>query len=123
MKTIIKATGVELTPSISEYIKTKMSHLDKLTNSYEDAMVEVEVGKITKHHKNGEVMFSEINLRLDGKLFRRVVKDQDLYSAIDQNKDKIECDIASYLKKKDRLFRRGGRAVKNFIKGFYRKSY
>lgn len=119
MKTNIKATAIELTPAIADYIKSKVSHLDKLTSNYDDVLVEIEVGKITNHHKNGEVMFAEINLKLEGKLFRRVINDNDLYAAIDQSKDKIELDIASYLKKKNRLLRRGGRAIKNFVKGFY----
>lgn len=119
MKTNIKATAIELTPAITDYIKTKISHLDRLTNYHEEARADVEVGKITNHHKNGEIMFAEINVRLDGKLFRQVVNEADLYAAIDQSKDKIESDISSYLKKKNRLFRRGGRAIKNFVKGFY----
>ena len=119
MKTNIKATAMDMTPAIAEYIESKVSYLDKLTSGHEDTLAEVEVGKITNHHKSGEVMFAEINLKMDGKLFRRVVNDNDLYAAIDQSKDKIELDIASYLKKKNRLLRRGGRAIKNFVKGFY----
>jgi len=119
MKTNIKATSLEMTPAIADYIKSKISYLDKLAVGYENSLAEVEVGKITNHHKNGEVMFAEINLTIDGKFFRQVVNDNDLYAAIDQAKDKIERDISSYLKKKNHLLRRGGRAVKNFIKGFY----
>ena len=119
MKTNIKATSLEMTPAIADYIKSKISYLDKLAVGYENSLAEVEVGKITNHHKNGEVMFAEINLTIDGKFFRQVVNDNDLYAAIDQAKDKIERDAFSYLKKKNHLLRRGGRAVKNFIKGFY----
>ncbi|MFA5737109.1 MAG: ribosome-associated translation inhibitor RaiA [Candidatus Paceibacterota bacterium] len=119
MKTNIKAVSIKMTPTIVDYIESKISHLDKLVSGYEDALVEVEIGKLTNHHKNGEIMFAEINLKMDGKLFRQTIKDDDLYAAIDLSKDKIEREIVSYLKKKNRLLRRGGRAVKNFIRDFY----
>lgn len=120
MKTNIKATTIELTPALSDYVEKKLALLNKLTKYYEDSYANVEIGKITRHHKAGEVFFAEINLHMDGKMFREVVDETELYSAIDQAKDKMEEDLSTYLKKKNRLLRRSGRAVKNFIRGFYR---
>ena len=121
MKTNIKATSISLTPAISGHIDSKISHLDKLTTNFGDAMTNIEVGKSTQHHKNGELFFAEINLHMDGKTFREVVSDVDLYSAIDQAKDKMEEVITSYLKRKNTLMRRSGRAVKDFVRGLYTK--
>lgn len=118
MKTNIKATSIEMTPAIADYIKSKISYLDRLTSGYDDASAEVEVGKTTNRRKNGEVMFAAINIKIAGKLFRQVVNDEDLYAAIDRSKDKIEMDIASHLKKKNRLLRRGARTLKDLAKGF-----
>ncbi len=121
MKTNIKATSIGLTPAISSYVDSKLAHLDKLTANFGDVMANVEVGKTTKHHKGGDFFFAEINLHMDGKTFREVVDDADLYSAIDLAKDKMEEVLVSYLKRKNTLIRRSGRAVKDFVKGLYNR--
>ena len=121
MKTNIKATSIGLTPAISDYIYSKLSHLDKITKNFDDTMADVEVGKSTNHHKSGDYFFAEINLRMDGRVFHETIDDENLYAAIDLVKDNMEENLVSYLKRKNTLVRRGGRAVKNFIKGLYTK--
>ncbi len=116
MKTSIKATNIELTSSIRSYVEDKLSHLDNMVEKYNDSSAQVEVGKITRHHKSGEVFFAEINLHMDGKLFREVVDAEDLYAAIDQAKDKMHLDIGAYIKKNNRLLRRGGQMIKRFLR-------
>jgi len=121
MKTNIKATSISLTPAISDYVKSKISHLDRLAQNFDDAMANVEVGKTTEHHKTGNYFFAEINIHMDGSNFRKVVDDENLYAAIDLAKDDMEETLSSYLKRKNTLVRRSGRAVKNFVKGFYNR--
>lgn len=120
MKTNIKATGVELTNALSSYVNEKLGYLDKLTTKYQDTQANVEIGKTTKHHKSGEFFFAEINLHVDGKVLREKVHDEDLYAAIDLMKDTIAISVDNYNKKKNTMVRRGARAFKDFLRGFYR---
>ena len=72
MKTNVKATQMELTSAISDYLSKRLSALDKFVDPTDDsAMCYVEVGKVSHHHKSGDVFRAEINLHLGGKSFRR----------------------------------------------------
>lgn len=115
MRTNIKATGIELTPALTNYVNEKIGMLDKLLVNFGDVLSEVEIGKETKHHKTGNWFFAEINLRCDGRILRHVVEEADLYAAIDKVKDGMAEEIRTFEKKKKSLLRRGARAIKNIF--------
>ncbi len=118
MRTNIKATGIDLTPALTDYVNEKLKMLDKLLANCGDVLAEVEIGKETNHHKTGNWFFAETNLRCNGKLLRNVTEESDLYAAIDKMKDTLAEEIRTYEKRKQSLFRRGARAIKKvFFKG------
>jgi ribosomal subunit interface protein len=116
MKINTKATGISLTPSISEYIEKKIEMLQKFFQD-EDVLVNVEVGRTTKHHKSGDIFRAEIQIVMDGQTYYAVSETEDLYSAIDEVKDEIAHELASKKKKTLHLLRRGGVQIKNLLKG------
>ena len=62
MQIKIKATNLALTPSISDYAKKRVEMLEKfIAEGSENALIKVEVGKTTQHHKRGEIFRAEIN--------------------------------------------------------------
>ncbi len=118
----IKATNIELTDAIREYVEKRLEGLDTLlSNSQEELMIQVEVGKTTNHHKSGEdVYMAEVNMRTEGKLLRSRAETGDLYAAIDKVRDQA-FDTAKKLKSRERSFiRKGGQQVKTFIKKFFK---
>lgn len=127
MNISVKATNIELTPAISQYIDEKVGSLEKFIVAADPTTVRasVEVGKTTRHHHSGsDIFLAEINLYIDGKTFRAVSEQGTLYAALDDMKDEIAREITSSKNKQRALFRRGGAAVKNMIKGlgsFYKK--
>lgn len=116
MKINIKASGLDLTPAISAYVDDKVAMLDKLFVHDLAVYADVEVGKRTHHHKTGELFFAEINIHSLGKIIRHVTEEYDLYAAIDKMKDGVAEEIRNLDKKKETLFRRGGRALKNLFR-------
>jgi len=116
MKINIKATGITLTPSISEYIEKKMNMLEKFLLKGE-SLVNVEVGRTTRHHKSGDIFRAEIRIISDGKEYYSVAETEDLYAAIDEVKDEIADELTSRKKKTAHLLRRGGAQIKNLLKG------
>ncbi|MBX4181652.1 ribosome-associated translation inhibitor RaiA [Candidatus Parcubacteria bacterium] len=118
MKINIKATGIQLTPAISDYVEKKLSVLSKhIDQGGADPVVQVEVGKITQHHKSGEVFRAEVHI-IGGGLDAYAASEQtDLYAAIDMVKDEIVRTVTQGKDKKLTLTRRGGQAVKNMMKG------
>ncbi len=116
MRINIKASGVELTPALSSYVNDKVAMLEKLLVHDPAAYADVEIGKRTKHHKSGDWFFAEINLHTEGRLIRRVEEESDLYAAIDKVKDGMAEEISNVEKKKNTLFKRGGRAIKRLFR-------
>jgi ribosomal subunit interface protein len=57
----------------------------------------IEIGKTTKHHKNGKIFYAEINLELPHRLLRATVEAEDLYEAIDRVKEELEREILRYV--------------------------
>ncbi len=120
MNTNIKATNIELTSAIREYVESRIEHLSKFIK-YEDAIVYVEVGKTTNHHKQGIVFKAEIDIRAGGKKFFVEASAEDLYGAIDQAKESMARELTHTKDRKQTLFKRGASSVKKMLKGI--KSY
>ena len=119
MKINIKATGIGLTPAIEDYIDKKVASLEKFFRNTGEVLVQVEVGKTTRHHKSGDIFKAEIHIKSPGEEFYATVNKDNLYAAIDEVKDEIVRELTSRHKKALRLFRKGGLRIKNFIKGFW----
>lgn len=116
MEIKIKATNIELTEAISEYVNKKVLSLEKFINE-NDTLVYVEVAKTTNHHKNGEVFKTEIDLRMGGTKFFAVSESDDLYATIDEAREAMFRELTSNKDRTDTLFRRGARSVKKMLKG------
>lgn len=119
MKTNIKATNLSITPAIAEYIDKKIGMLEKFAAG-EETLVNVEVGRTTRHHKSGDVFKAEIRIEKGGQQYYAVAETEDLYAAIDEVKDEIVRELTSSRKKALRLIRKGGAKIKNLLKGWRR---
>ena len=120
----IKTTNIELTPAISDYINKKVSSLEKFVGSVkEDAEVQawVEVGMTTKHHEQGNIFRTEIQIRLPHSSVRSEAEGEDLYASIDKVRDEIQRELKKVHGKQITKFREGARKIKNTITGFYKK--
>ena len=113
----IKTTNISLTPEIREYLERKLAMLEKIVDFNRDnVFAQVELGKISQHHRQGEIFRAEINLRIGGHSFRAVREEEDLYAAIDGMKDEINREVKNGKQKSLSLFRRGGQAFKKFLR-------
>ncbi len=100
MKLNIKATNLELTPKLKDYVQKKMDMLDKYLGKLKVINAHVEVGKTTNHHLKGEIYSAEVNLSLGSDLLRVEKTEKDLFKAIDKVKDHLELVIKKYKDKK-----------------------
>lgn len=116
MKIIIKATQIELSPSINQYIKEKIGGLEKFLKKFNSELVEarVEVGRITRGQKQGEIYRAEVNLSLNGHLIRVEKTEESLTAAIDLVRDELADEIKNYKEKQLTKFVRGARSWKKF---------
>lgn len=119
MKINIKATNITLTDSISNYVTKKVNMLSKYFAPNDDVLINVEVGRISKHHKSGDVYRAEIQVIADGKDHYTKTETTDLYASIDEAKDEMANMLSSSKKKKNYLFRKGALQMKMLFKGIY----
>ncbi|MDO8601997.1 MAG: ribosome-associated translation inhibitor RaiA [bacterium] len=99
MKITIKATGVELTPPIKEFIEDKVGSVQKFLQRFDEngqVLAEVEIGRPSTHHNKGEVYFAEINISLSGKMLRAKAEDADIRVAINKTKDILKREIDKF---------------------------
>jgi ribosomal subunit interface protein len=116
----IKASGLELTDAVYDYVVKRVSSLEKFTKR--NLRAYVEVGKASTHHKSGDVFKAEITLGGYGKDFYAESQKEDLYSAIDEVQDQMARELLTHKTKKQSLFKRGAIRVKNMIKGLGNQS-
>lgn len=83
----------------------------------EETLVNVEVGRTTRHHKSGDIFRAEIRINFGGQEYYSVSETEDLYAAIDEVKDEIVQELTKKRKKYLHLFKRGGAQIKNLLKG------
>ena len=114
----IKTKNIELSSAIRSYVEEKIGSVKKHIHDLngDAVLADVEVGKTTDHHNKGELFRAEVNLEVGGKLYRAEATVDDLYAAIDDVKDELIREVRTSSERKETLFRRGGRAIKNFLK-------
>jgi ribosomal subunit interface protein len=119
MNITIKATNIDMTPSIDSYIREKLSSVTRVLKERGDseALVQVDVGKTTDHHRQGDIFRAEINLFISGDTHRTEHSSGDLYSSIDVAKDALVDSLAKRKDKKVGMFRKGARMIKGLVRG------
>ncbi len=117
----IKATNMELTGAISEYVNKRLASIEKFSKDG-NITGSVEVGKTTNHHKQGDVYKAEFNIDMNGEHFFADSEQSDLYAAIDDAKEEISRTISSNKDRKQTLFKRGASSVKKMVKGISKRN-
>jgi ribosomal subunit interface protein len=115
MNIIIKGSHIEITAAIDMYVKKKLKTLEKFLD--ENSKVQADLGKISNHHKSGDIFKAELNVQSNGQYSRVVAEDQDLYAAIDRAQDDMFDVLASRKDKRQTLWRRGAQTIKALAHG------
>jgi len=98
MKIDIVSTNIELTEPLKVFIDKKVSSLSRFVKRFDDGtlLVDVEVGRTTKHHKHGDVYRAEINIHFPGKILRATHEDSDVRVALGKARKIIIREIRKY---------------------------
>lgn len=92
----VKATKIDLTPEIKEYIQKKIDMLEKYLGDLKVFNCDFEVEMTTNHNVKGKIYRAECNLNLGGRLLRVEKTEEELYKAIDKVKDHLAEGIKKY---------------------------
>ncbi len=111
----VKATNIELTQEISDYLDKRLESIEKLIDpNDESAIFDIEVEKIAGQ-QTGEILRAEINLKIAGGHLRAEATEQTILNAIDKARNEMLTELRKTKTKKRRLLRRGGTAIKGFM--------
>ncbi len=108
----------ELTESIKNYINEKLGQIENHISLKDDQIMSlnVEVGKISSHHKHGNHYEVKSKLRYGSRNIHVNTVNEDLYKSIDEMKDKLMLEVASSEDKNRSMMKRFARRFKSFIK-------
>lgn len=104
MQIIISTKNITLDDALDVFVREKIGGLGHLIGN-DKWEAGVEIGKSTRHHRNGEVFYAEVNLRMGGKLLRATCSHEDLRNAIVDAKDELQVQIKKFKEKKKDLAR------------------
>lgn len=99
MKINLKATRLELTDAIRDYVQTKFDMLKKYLGETPVVNCDVELERMAAGQHKGEIFRAEINLQIPREILRVEKTEADLYKAIDKVKDHLEEIIISHREK------------------------
>lgn len=117
MRIEIKTKNITLTPDIAEYVRKKLSALDKFNKGEsQEFQADLELSKPSMHHRKGQVFYAELNLQLPGKkLLRSEAYSGDLRSAVDEVKEEFERELKQYKERRREDAEKFGRESKSSI--------
>lgn len=120
MRYNLQGTHIELTPAITGHVAKRMRSLHKVLDLSDSSIYsDVEVGRTTNHHQNGELFRAEIQLYLAGGNLRAVAVKHDLYAAIDEVRDIMMRDIRRHYERRTKRARDGARQFKRELREVY----
>ena len=104
--------------SVSAYLDDKLATIERhIGSEAEHARLEVEVGRGAGHSQHGENWFTEIQLRVPGGSYARVVGSAEtLQAAIDEAKDEMLRKLRTTKKEHTGFIRKSGAALKRMLR-------
>lgn len=116
----LKGININITPAFEEYVHEKFEHIERLLTSFnrKDAAIRahIEVVRTTRHHKKGDFILVNATILVSGITFRSSSESFDARVALDEIKDELTRQIASYTKKKNSKYLRGARLLKRITR-------
>ena len=111
-----KATNTDLEPTLTDLAEQKYTSLEKFWSDNAQVFCEVEFDKVTNRN-GGPIHRVEVNLTVNGKLYRAEATMESFEEAIDEVRDELEQELRRTKEKQDTLVRKGGRMMKERILG------
>ncbi len=113
----IKATSLELTPEVKEYILKRINGLEKFFKGSDKNSTNV-LFEIAKRggQKSGDIFHADCLIESLGEKFYASSDKEDIFQTIDEIKDTLFREISRNKNKKWDVFYKGARKVKEIMK-------
>jgi ribosomal subunit interface protein len=109
----------EVTPQVTAIAQRKLFALKKYLGKTDSiTQVYVELGKSSEAHQNGSVWRAQINLDFKGKRYHADSQAERIRTAVDIAIKEIETELRRGKERNKSMIKRGGTAIKSFMRGF-----
>ena len=114
----IKSTNFEMTPDTQSYLDERLATIERhLGDDARVARIEIELGREAAHSQSGENWFAELQIRIPGGNYARVVaKAEGVNAAIDGAKDEMLRKLRTSKKEKSGFLKKSGAALKRMLR-------
>jgi ribosomal subunit interface protein len=121
MRVTIHQKDLEITPSLREYIETKIKKsLKPLLRHGDDSFgtptLDLEFSRTTRHHRKGMVYYAEANVTLGKEVLRVSATAPDIRAASDALESELRRGVIGYQTKKKSVDVRKARSIKKDIR-------
>lgn len=110
-----KVTNTEVADDLKNVAESKLTTLGKFIGEA-PTVCDVEFEKVTNHHQQGNIHRVEINLEINGKLYRAEATEESFEKAIDEVRADIEEELRRATSKENTLLKKGGRKLKELLR-------
>ncbi len=110
-----KITNTEISDQLKDIAENKLTTLEKFVGEA-PAVCDLEFEKITNHHQSGSIYRAEVNLEINGKLYRAEATADSFEKAIDEVRSDLQNELHSKQGKRETLVMRGARRVKEMMR-------
>jgi ribosomal subunit interface protein len=109
-----KFNGIEEAKSLVDTVDQKISSLGKFVSDTADAVCEVEFEKLSAH-QHGRIHRVEINLSINGHLYRAEATENTFEEAIDKVRDELDQELSRAKDKQHTRNKDSGRFLKRLF--------
>ncbi|MEX0918426.1 MAG: ribosome-associated translation inhibitor RaiA [Candidatus Paceibacterota bacterium] len=119
MKHNVKITGIELSPALAQHIESAVWRIGRFADKNDEgAMAQIEIGRISDHHRSGAIYKAEFTVRLSHlNSLHAGENDFDIFTAVNLARKEIVRQIKTARKKQKTMEKRGGRRLKDALRG------
>ena len=113
-----KVTDYQMTDAVQRYLDDKVAVIEKhIGERARQARLEIEIGKSGGHSKHGENWFAELQVRIPGGNYARVVCEAEtVQAAIDEAKDEMLRKLRTSKIEHTSFLRKSGAALKRMLR-------
>lgn len=102
---------IEEVRSLVDIVEQKFAVMEKYLHGSQSVLCDVEFNKINSN-QNGEINRVEVNLMIDGELYRAEATKESFEKAIDEVKAGLDKELRRAKEKQTKLHKQAGRKVK-----------
>lgn len=120
MRIAIRATNINLTPELRKYALEKIGSLERFfkDTAPDSVIVDIEIGRPSRHHRKGEIFRCEVNVSLGKRLLRAEERAASVKGAIDLVRDEIQREAKKLRARRQDQFLRAARKIARRFKFF-----